>query len=67
MVLRIFEYLSAYDLCIVSAVCRHWFVLASDHILWGQCLKHEVQTWTSILNTTNPILYEEAGCHPKDM
>jgi len=36
LTLMIFEYLSAFDLCLVSLVSRNWNVVANDSTLWRQ-------------------------------
>lgn len=59
--LKIFSFLDCGRLCQVSRVCRHWYCIASDDILWKKKLQLDVNRWNVIGHTTNPRMYAECG------
>ena len=65
--LLIFSYLPAESLCRGASVCYTWYILLEDYLLWNERLNSDMLLWNPLGHTTNPIMYREAGCHPKDM
>lgn len=59
--LHIFSYLTATDLCRVSHVCRSWYDITEDNLLWQGLLERDVGTWNVIGHNTNPEIYKEVG------
>ncbi|KAK3592045.1 hypothetical protein CHS0354_019300 [Potamilus streckersoni] len=57
--LHIFSYLRARDLCQVSRVCKEWYELTQDNLLWQQLLRKDVRKWDVIGHNTYPGLYKE--------
>lgn len=57
--LYVFSYLSAKELCSVSQVCRSWYGLTQDNLLWQQLLTNDVNHWHIISHSTNPDLYKQ--------
>ena len=59
MRLHVFSYLSAKDLCYVSRVCRSWYDITQDNLLWQGLLNRDVKHWDIISHSTNPAVYKE--------
>lgn len=57
--LHIFSYLGPEDLCRISAVCRDWYFVSEDSILWKELMDRDVKSWNVIGHKTNPALYQE--------
>ncbi|KAL4236608.1 common myeloid progenitor cell proliferation [Mactra antiquata] len=57
--LHIFSYLSAIDLCKASRVCRSWYDITEDNLLWAGLLQRGLPTWNQIGHNTNPFIYRE--------
>ncbi|XP_033738378.1 F-box only protein 4-like [Pecten maximus] len=57
--LHIFSYLGVRDLCRVSGVCRDWYDVSQDNILWQEKLARNIQSWNIISHLTNPAMYKE--------
>ncbi|XP_014669550.1 PREDICTED: F-box only protein 4-like [Priapulus caudatus] len=52
--LQIFSYLSPKALCGVASVCRQYYILSCDEILWQRHLYKDVVTWNVLTNELNP-------------
>lgn len=59
--LHIFSYLSAKELCIVSRVCRSWYDITEDNLLWSDVLSRDIHKWSTIGHNTNPSMYKEVN------
>lgn len=57
--IKIFSYLDAIQLCRISRVCKEWYDLTSDNILWSEILERDIRSWNVISHRTNPGLYKE--------
>ncbi|OWF40842.1 F-box only protein 4-like [Mizuhopecten yessoensis] len=57
--LHIFSYLGIQDLCRISGVCRDWYDVSQDNLLWQEKLTRNIQSWNMISHLTNPALYRE--------
>lgn len=57
--LHIFSFLGPQDLCRISAVCRDWYFVSEDNILWKELIERDVKVWNVIGHSTNPALYQE--------
>lgn len=57
--MHIFSYLGPEDLCRISAVCRDWYFVSEDSILWKELMDRDVKAWNVIGHKTNPALYQE--------
>ena len=63
ILLEILSYMTARELCQLSRVCRHWYWISSDNILWGRRLQKDMRSWKVIKHTTNPHMF--LGCQPE--
>ena len=59
--LHIFAYLTANELCVVSRVCRSWYDITEDNLLWSELLTRDVHKWTTMGHNTNPAMYKEVS------
>lgn len=57
--LHIFSYLTAKELCLVSRVCRSWYDITEDNLLWSDLLARDIHMWNTIGHNTNPAIYKE--------
>ncbi|XP_053390204.1 F-box only protein 4-like [Mercenaria mercenaria] len=57
--LHIFSYLTATDLCRSSQVCRSWYDITEDNLLWAGLLECDIRHWNMIGHNTNPAIYKE--------
>ncbi|XP_052255798.1 F-box only protein 4-like isoform X1 [Dreissena polymorpha] len=57
--LHIFSYLTATELCRASTVCRSWYDITEDNLLWARLLAQDIHQWDVIGHNTNPAIYKE--------
>jgi len=57
--LHIFSFLTATELCRASLVCRSWYDITEDNLLWSPLLERDVNRWEIIGSNTNPNIYKE--------
>ncbi|XP_060582950.1 F-box only protein 4-like [Ruditapes philippinarum] len=59
--LHIFSFLTASDLCRSSRVCRSWYDITEDNLLWAGLLERDIKHWNMIGHNTNPAMYKEVN------
>ncbi|WAR23598.1 FBX4-like protein [Mya arenaria] len=57
--LHIFSFLTATELCKASQVCRSWYDITEDNLLWAGLLERDIPKWDVIGHNTNPAMYKE--------
>lgn len=57
--LHIFSYLTANELCRASRVCRSWYDITEDNLLWAELMQRDIMHWNVIGHNTNPAIYKE--------
>lgn len=57
--LHIFSYLGPVDLCRIGGVCRDWYFVSEDNLLWKEMMERDIKKWHAIGHNTNPKLYQE--------
>lgn len=57
--LHIFSYLTATDLCRASRVCRSWYDITEDNLLWAGLMSRDITHWNVIGHSTYPAIYKE--------
>lgn len=57
--MKILSCLDVYSLGKAAMVCRLWYNLATDDVLWESKLKMDVGKWQVIDHLSHPSLYRE--------
>ena len=57
--MKIFSYLDVYSLSRAATVCRQWYNIANDELLWESKLANDVQNWQVIDHLSHPDLYRD--------